>query len=829
MKNILSNKTHIVVVLLFILGITMLTGTTHVSANDDTQQKFSVFPKSSGPLGPQGQPLDNIENMIMPTVDSEKLILEDQQRQPGEPPRFAESLETMITPETHGTWEILNDDIQLWRLHIISRNAVSLNLGFTQYYMPEGGQLYIYTTDYGEVLGPYTSQDNTEYGQLWTPIINADELVIEISLPQAVVDELQLELTAVNHGYQDFEQAEKSGACNVDTICSVADSWRSEIRSVGRYTFSGSYLCTGALINNTAQDRKPYFLTANHCLSTSSAAATVVVYWNYQSATCRAINSVENGTPISTAGFPTQSGAILRATYAPSDMTLLELSRPVSSGINSYFSGWDRRDANASSVVAIHHPRGHEKRISFSNQPTTITSYSSNTIPGSSTHLRVNYWNLGTTEGGSSGSPLFNQNRHIIGQLHGGSAACGNTLPDWYGRLYTSWTGGGSNSTRLSNWLDPSGSGALVLNGIEGPAPVVDVFEPDNDYTLASSLTAGYVRTRTIIPASDVDWAKFTIDTNSAISIETSGPTNSDTRMWLYNSSLTELEFDDDDGPGLYSLIDRVCGVDALSPGTYYIKVDEFGNNQEIPEYQILYTYIKPCSPPWDTVGVFRPTNGNLYLKNLNVAGFADVAINYGLGGDYPVVGDWDGNGTDTIGVYRNDIFYLRNSNTIGFANISVFFGAPGDQPIAGDWDGDGVDTIGVYRSTTGTFFLRNSNTAGPAQMVFSLGIPGDIAIAGDWDGNGIDTVGVFRPSNGVIFLKNTNATGYADIALNYGLAGDRPVVGDWNGDGIDTIGIYRNGRFYLRNYNTPGYANIIFDLGNAGDMPIAGEWDNLP
>ena len=83
-----------------------------------------------------------------------------------------------------------------------------------------------------------------------------------------------------------------------------------------------------------------------------------------------------------------------------------------------------------------------------------------------------------------------------------------------------------------------------------------------------------------------------------------------------------------------------------------------------------------------DTTGVFRPTNGALYLKNANTTGYADISINYGLPGDYPVVGDWDGNGTDTIGVYRNGVFYLRNSNTIGYGEIAVTFGGPGDEPF---------------------------------------------------------------------------------------------------------------------------------------------------
>jgi hypothetical protein len=230
-----------------------------------------------------------------------------------------------------------------------------------------------------------------------------------------------------------------------------------------------------------------------------------------------------------------------------------------------------------------------------------------------------------------------------------------------------------------------------------------------------------------------------------------------------------------------------------------------------------------------DTTGVFRPSNGLLFLKNTNTAGFADLAINYGTGGDFPVTGDWDGNGTDTIGVYRNGIFYLRNSNTIGFADIVFAFGVPGDQPVVGDWNGDGIDTIGLYHGSTSTFILRNSNSAGAPDVAFLLGVLGDIGIAGDWNGDGVDTTGVFRLSNGVMFLKNANTSGVADIALNYGLSGDLPVTGDWNDDGVDTIGVYRNGQLLLRNSNTIGFADLVFALGNLGDMPIAGNWDGIP
>ena len=228
-----------------------------------------------------------------------------------------------------------------------------------------------------------------------------------------------------------------------------------------------------------------------------------------------------------------------------------------------------------------------------------------------------------------------------------------------------------------------------------------------------------------------------------------------------------------------------------------------------------------------DTVGVFRPSNGVIFLKNSNSTGYADLALNYGIGGDYPITGDWNGDGIDTIGVYRQGVFYLRNSNTAGNADLTFAFGSSGDQPVAGDWDGDGIDTIGVLHGNS--FSLRNSNTAGPAAVTFALGIPGDVGIAGDWDGDGRDTVGVFRPSNGVIFLKNSNTTGYADIAINYGIGGDQPLTGDWDNDGVDTIGVLRGNVFYLRNSNTVGIADLYFALGIPGDMPIAGDWDGLP
>ncbi len=224
------------------------------------------------------------------------------------------------------------------------------------------------------------------------------------------------------------------------------------------------------------------------------------------------------------------------------------------------------------------------------------------------------------------------------------------------------------------------------------------------------------------------------------------------------------------------------------------------------------------------TPGQFRPSNGFVYLRNSNDTGFANNQFFYGQASDIPIAGDWDGDGIDTIGIYRNGTFFLRNSNSSGFADIQFPFGIPGDIPIAGDWDGDGIDTIGIVRGNG--VFLRNTNTAGNADIQFNYGLASDIFIVGDWNGDGIDTIGAYRPTNGFVYIRNSNTTGIADFEFFYGQAGDRPVVGDWNADGIDTIGIVRGNQWFLRNSNTSGFADIQFFYGVDTDTPVTGDWD---
>lgn len=417
-------------------------------------------------------PIETIPVVEVGPIDLEAVQAEDQlNEQNGMPTRIAIPFPVSIAPATDGQWEILSDGAQLWRLRIAAPDARHLNLGFTHYDMPAGGELVIFAEDQGEIVRPFTAADVHDHGQLWTPIVRTSNIVLEVRLPAGVSpDDLTLELGQIAYGYRGFGTdpvilaAPRSGSCNVDVVCPQGAAWANEIPSVGVYTLSGFWTCTGAMINNTAENQVPYFLTADHCSVSSGNAASMVVYWNYENSTCRTPGSGASGGSGNGSLSQFTSGATFRADYAPSDFTLVQLnsSPPAAWGIS--FSGWDRTSASPSSAVCIHHPNTDEKRISFENDPVSTTSYFGTGVPGDGTHIRVTDWDLGTTEPGSSGSPLYNPQHQIIGQLHGGLAACGNNDSDWFGRLSVSWTGGGSNNSRLSNWLDPLGTGATTLN-----------------------------------------------------------------------------------------------------------------------------------------------------------------------------------------------------------------------------------------------------------------------------------------------------------------------------------------------------------------------------
>jgi hypothetical protein len=435
--------------------------------------------------------IQQIHSVVSENLDLTLLGEEDMKREGLDlPPRFAVPEKVSITPANDGTWEDLGDGQMLWRLRILGgEGTTSLNLGFTRFKMPQRGRLLIYSADGTQVLRPFTAEDNEAHGQLWTPVVVTKDLIVELTVPKRLARAVELELGWINQGYRGFgtipaDSYLKSGSCNLDVEClDAGDTWREEMRAVGVISTGGSTFCTGSLVNDTANDRKMYFMTANHCSITSSNAASLVVYWNFQNSFCRAPGSAASGSAGDGTLTQFHTGSFFRAANAPSDFTLVELDDPPVTAYNHFWAGWDRSTGShtctaAAPCASIHHPSTDEKRITYVTTNMDSTSYQGTTSPGDGTHLWAKWATdppgpftvPGVTEPGSSGSPLYNSAGRFVGQLHGGPSSCGatgNNLSDYYGRFSVSWTGGGTNSTRLSNWLDAGNTGATAISGID--------------------------------------------------------------------------------------------------------------------------------------------------------------------------------------------------------------------------------------------------------------------------------------------------------------------------------------------------------------------------
>ncbi len=235
-----------------------------------------------------------------------------------------------------------------------------------------------------------------------------------------------------------------------------------------------------------------------------------------------------------------------------------------------------------------------------------------------------------------------------------------------------------------------------------------------------------------------------------------------------------------------------------------------------------------------DTFGLIDPSTGIWHLYE----GSAEATwFYYGKPGDYPFMGDWDCDGVDTPGLYRQSdgYVYLRNSNTQGVADVSFFFGNPGDVPIGADFNADGCDTVSIYRPSEQRFYIinelgTNDGGLGAADYSFVFGDTGDKPFVGDFNGNGQDTVGLHRESNGLVYYRNTNTTGNADNQFIFGDPGDRFVAGDWVGDGVDSPGLFRppDATVYLRYENTQGSADESWKVGEAAWLPVAGNFGKL-
>lgn len=492
----------------------------------------------------QLRPLAVLAREQAPPPDIEA-ILQREAAQAGDPKstaqQFAAAQELTLDLATAASWEDFPGGGRLGRLRLASPGARSINLTFSRFELQGDAAMWIYGLDGAQVHGPFRAADAKE-GRLWTPVVPGDEVVVEVLVPEGAA--ARLELQAVNHGFRAFNVIPvKQSGCHVDAICPEGNNYRNEIRSVGRYTLNGVLVCTGTLLNNTSLDRRPLFLSAEHCAIDAENARSMVVYWNYQSPTCGALsggNLDDN-----------QAGATLRARSDSSDFALVELDEEPNDDFDVYYAGWDATGAIPQKVVAIHHPQLDEKALSFENDPLVSEDIGN----GGQTHWKVRDWDQGSTEGGSSGACIFDQTtRRCVGTLTGGFASCSNNFEDYFGKFSRHWLGNGTAASRLSTWLDPGGS-------ISGNQPIqLDGLDPDT--CVRNETTAclaggrfevrvrwndgrggtGYGKRKEIGSSSSVLFWFFSAD-NVELLIKVLDACGINQRFWVYGAASTDVEY----------------------------------------------------------------------------------------------------------------------------------------------------------------------------------------------------------------------------------------------------------------------------------------------
>ncbi|MBU8892816.1 MAG: trypsin-like peptidase domain-containing protein [Bacteroidales bacterium] len=396
----------------------------------------------------------SIKIVKMPSIDVEALLAEDEEEiKLGLPFRFGYSMQVNLNMRNSGNWTEFEDSNRIWTLNIVSKGAYSINLAYDEFYIPEGGQLYIYNMDKTVLQGPITSEYNTHNGNFATDLIQGESIILEYYEPYGVKEKGKIRISKVVHGYKNlFSETTgvfgQSDSCNIDVNCPEGQDWEDESNSVAMILVGDNRICSGALINNTCQDFIPYFLTANHCVQGENVG-TWTFRFQYKSSTCG------GGDDYS---YYSYYGASLEAHNSVSDFALLELNQRPAGYTGITYSGWSRSSAAPSSAVSLHHPTGDVMKISFENNSPIKTNY-----PGFSGD---NHWQVifdeGTAEGGSSGGPLYDPNHRIIGQLHGGNPGCTSNLNFWYGSFDVSWY-------LLSDFLDPNNTGAMTTNTIDIP------------------------------------------------------------------------------------------------------------------------------------------------------------------------------------------------------------------------------------------------------------------------------------------------------------------------------------------------------------------------
>jgi hypothetical protein len=432
---------------------------------------------SSGGLPPTieyGIINNNYPEISLESPDTEKLLSEDNfTDKHGIAMRFAVDVAANIDLAKDGTWMRLQDGSSICRLAITARNAQALIAYYKAFEIPQEGKLFLYNQSRSQVIGAFTHKTNPKRSAFATEMITGETTILEYHAPagQTKLPVILIEdMGFVYRTVSDERGFGNAGFCEVNVNCPEGEQWQDQTRGIARIIVKqggSSVWCTGSLVNNTRFDSTPYFLTADHCGPTASPQNydQWVFYFRYQGDSCENPGSDSTFKDYTIIGCTKLAAA--GGSGVESDFKLVVLNEMIPDEYEPFYNGWSNADEPSDFGVTIHHPQGDVKKISTYTTPLISTNWGS--VPN--THWRV-VWsetetNHGVTEPGSSGSPIFNADGFIIGQLTGGDASCANLSgPDYYGKFSHSWESiGDTATTQLKPWLDPDDSGITQLGG----------------------------------------------------------------------------------------------------------------------------------------------------------------------------------------------------------------------------------------------------------------------------------------------------------------------------------------------------------------------------
>lgn len=455
---------------------------------------------------------DEIDHIILSQPDMRQIMIEDSESERmGRAHSIGRIIPVSLNMNNSGTWDALPDGTKIWRLKITAPEALSLTLLYSEFYLPEGSKLYLYNENRRHLIGALNHRNNpVESPRFSTQMIQGETTYLEYIEPKNITQDAIINIEGVAYNYRDVEQfvgyydVKKtpvfgtSKECEININCPEGNNWQTEKRGVAAmYMLAGGkvFVCSGSLINNTANNGIPYFLSAYHCKGDSDQMDQWQFYFNFEASGC------DNPTTLPT--YQTVIGAERKA-YADdsngTDFLLLRLftTKEELSSFNAYYNGWARSMTYSGSGIGIHHPQGDIKKISTYLDPLRVLDYA---------NVPVGYWVVswgqttsgsGATESGSSGSPLFDgANKLIIGTLTAGSSECDNNDPDLidvYGRMNFHWDYNGTNNEKqLKPWLDPNNTGKEQCQGFDpksvDSSPVADFFATPIEINIGEVVT----------------------------------------------------------------------------------------------------------------------------------------------------------------------------------------------------------------------------------------------------------------------------------------------------------------------------------------------------